>query len=112
KQTYQAATDLSGMVNEGPGPYAGTNYNKEKFEAEVLDKFSKNTPVQEIYNQLVYNLAENYEAGIQKINAINPVYTYDSNRPGGSAQSPGESTKKVHVQILLDASGSMNGKIG
>lgn len=112
KQTYQAATDLSGMVNEGPGPYAGTNYNKEKFEAEVLDKFSKNTPVQEIYNQLVYNLAENYEAGIQKINAINPVYTYDSNRPGRSAQSPGESTKKVHVQILLDASGSMNGKIG
>lgn len=112
KPTYQAATDITGMVKEGPGSYAGAKYNKEKFEAEVLDQFSKNTSTKKIYNQLVYHLAENYEAGIQKINAITPVYTYDSNRPGNAVPSQGEAEKKVHVQILLDSSGSMNGKIG
>ncbi|MCH5583666.1 VWA domain-containing protein [Shimazuella sp. AN120528] len=110
--SHQAATDISGMLKEGPGPYAGTNYEKRKFEQEVLDKFTKNTSAQDMYNQLVYNLAENYEDGLQKINAISPTYTFDTNRPGESAQSQGETTKKVHVQILLDASGSMNGKIG
>ncbi|MXQ54323.1 vWA domain-containing protein [Shimazuella alba] len=111
-KTYRAATDISGMVKEGPGPYAGTKYNTEKFQKEVLNKFTKNTSIQDMYNQMVYNLAENYEGSIQKIHAISPTYTYDTNRPGESAQSQGQTTKKVHVQILLDASGSMKAKIG
>jgi D-amino-acid dehydrogenase/Ca-activated chloride channel family protein len=111
-KTYQAATDISGMVKEGPGPYAGTNYNTENFQKEVLNKFTKNTSIQDMYNQIVYNLAENYEGSIQKIQAISPAYTYDANRPGESAQSQGQTKKKVHVQILLDASGSMKAKIG
>ncbi len=113
RQMLQVATDLPGMLKEGPGNYAGDNYQKETFQKEVLSQFSKDLSGQDVYNRLVYYFAEGYTKEIDTMNNVDPTYSLKDNRPTGNTpdSTNNQSTKKVHVQILLDASGSMAAKV-
>ena len=62
-EVKQAATDVEGMLREGPGKYAGDKYDEEKVKAE-LDKLPDNLTADEAYNYLIPLLAyEVFAAG-------------------------------------------------
>ena len=65
-EVKQAATDVEGMLREGPGKYAGDKYDEEKVKAE-LDKLPDNMTADEAYNHLVALLAEDYKPDPQGI---------------------------------------------
>jgi D-amino-acid dehydrogenase/Ca-activated chloride channel family protein len=114
KETGPIKTSLEDMLKEGPGSYAGEGkYQKEQFEQEVLSKFPKDLDGKEVYQRLLSYFAEGgYQKEIETMNSVEPIYSLHENRPtDGTSSKTKPVTKKVNVQILLDASGSMAGKI-
>ena len=59
-EDFVAAKNVEGMLREGPGIYAGDEYDQKKVEKE-LDKFPKDISPEDAYNRLIYLLAEDYE---------------------------------------------------
>src|SRR5690606_24237196 len=109
-EVKQAATDVEGMLREGPGKYAGDKYDEEKVKAE-LDKLPDNMTADEAYNHLVALLAEDYKPILKKLDALDPSIKTNIKSPGGVNAPEGELPKQVNVEILLDASGSMAGRV-
>ncbi|MFS8513662.1 MAG: hypothetical protein LOD87_08065, partial [Planifilum fulgidum] len=72
KEVKQAATDIEGMLKEGPGKYAGNKYDEEKVKAE-LDKLPTGLTADEAYNHLVALLAENYEREVEMLDSVDPT---------------------------------------
>ena len=105
-----AATDVEGMLREGPGKYAGDKYNEEKVKAE-LDKLPDNLTADEAYNHLVALLAEDYKPELEVLEKFDPTIKTNIETPGGVNAPEGELPKQVNVEILLDASGSMAGRV-
>ena len=110
EEVKQAATDVEGMLREGPGKYAGDKYDEEKVKAE-LDKLPDNMTADEAYNHLVALLAEDYKPILKKLDALDPSIKTNIKSPGGVNAPEGELPKQVNVEILLDASGSMAGRV-
>ncbi|SFG60276.1 D-amino-acid dehydrogenase [Planifilum fulgidum] len=106
----QAATDVEGMLREGPGKYAGGKYDEEKVKAE-LDKLPDNLTADEAYNHLVALLAEDYKPELKALENFDPTIKTNIKEPGGVNAPEGELPKQVNVEILLDASGSMAGRV-
>ena len=106
----QAATDVEWMLREGPGKYAGDKYDEEKVKAE-LDKLPDNMTADEAYNHLVALLAEDYKPILKELDEIDPTIKTNIKTPGGVNAPEGELPKQVNVEILLDASGSMAGRV-
>src|SRR5690606_116690 len=98
----QAATDVEGMLREGPGKYAGDKYDEEKVKAE-LDKLPDNMTADEAYNHLVALLAEDYKSILRELDALDPTIKTNIEEPGGVNAPEGELPKQVNVEILLDA---------
>jgi Ca-activated chloride channel homolog len=109
-QVKQAATDVEGMLQEGPGKYAGDKYDEEKVKAE-LDKLPDNLTADEAYNHLVALLAEDYKPELETLDNLDPTIRTNIKTPGGVNAPEGELPKQVNVEILLDASGSMAGRV-
>lgn len=113
-EDYQASNSLKGMIKEGPGMFASEKYNRENFE-KLLDQFPNNLSGQDIYNRLIYYLAENYEEDIKGMQEVDPVYRTDltKNLPEDTSGTTQKSNPapKANVVILLDASGSMRAKL-
>lgn len=106
----QAASNVEGMLKEGPGKYAGDKYDEAKVKAE-LDKFPKNISGEEAYNRLIVLLAEDYEPIVKKLENFEVSYQL-SNTPDGQAEEGSTApAEKLNVEILLDASGSMAGQV-
>ncbi|SEM82067.1 vWA domain-containing protein [Lihuaxuella thermophila] len=102
------ATDAEGMIAEGPGKFAGANYDKSKVNKE-LDQFPDNIKADDAYSRLIQLLAEDYKPVKQKLDAFDPsVAPTLTNIPGGINEPK---LSKLNVEILLDSSGSMNGKV-
>jgi Ca-activated chloride channel family protein len=112
KEVKQAATDIEGMLKEGPGKYAGNKYDEEKVKAE-LDKLPTGLTADEAYNHLVALLAENYEREVEMLDSVDPTIKTNLATPGAAKAAEGESAfpKQINVEILLDASGSMAGRV-
>ncbi|SFG26682.1 D-amino-acid dehydrogenase [Planifilum fulgidum] len=106
----QAATDVEGMLREGPGKYAGDKYDEEKVKAE-LDKLPDNLTADEAYNHLVTLLAEDYKPILKELDTFDTTIKTNIKEPGGVNVPEGELPKQVNVEILLDASGSMAGRV-
>ncbi|MFS8612900.1 MAG: VWA domain-containing protein, partial [Planifilum fulgidum] len=104
------ATDVEGMLREGPGKYAGDKYDEEKVKAE-LDKLPDNLTADEAYNYLIPLLAEDYKPHIEVYDNLDPTIKTNVKKPGGVNAPEGELPKQVNVEILLDASGSMAGQV-
>jgi len=109
-EVKQAATDVEGMLREGPGKYAGDKYDEEKVKAE-LDKLPDNMTADEAYNHLVALLAEDYKSILRELDALDPTIKTNIEEPGGVNAPEGNLPKQVNVEILLDASGSMAGRV-
>src|SRR5690606_22122986 len=109
-EVKQAATDVEGMLREGPGKYAGDKYDEEKVKAE-LDKLPDNLTGDEAYNHLVALLAEDYKPELKVLENFDPTIKTNVKEPGGVNTPEGELPKQVNVEILLDASGSMAGRV-
>jgi len=99
-----------GMLREGPGKYAGDKYDEEKVKAE-LDKLPDNLTADEAYNYLVALLAEDYKPELKVLENFDPTIKTNVKEPGGVNTPKGELPKQVNVEILLDASGSMAGRV-
>ncbi|WP_245891700.1 vWA domain-containing protein [Planifilum fimeticola] len=99
------------MLREGPGKYAGDKYDEEKVKAE-LDKLPDNMTTDEAYNHLVALLAEDYKPEVKALDELDPTIRTDRETPGSvNAPEEGKLPKRVNVEILLDASGSMAGRV-
>src|SRR5690606_16135028 len=110
-EVKQAATDVEGMLREGPGKYAGDKYDEEKVKAE-LDKLPDNLTADEAYNYLVALLAEDYKPEVKALDELDPTIRTNRETPGSvNAPEEGKLPKQVNVEILLDASGSMAGRV-
>ncbi len=105
-----AATDVEGMLREGPGKYAGDKYDEEKVKAE-LDKLPDNLSADDAYNHLVALLAEDYNPEVKTLDELDPTIKTNRETPGGVNDPEGKLPKQVNVEILLDASGSMAGRV-
>ncbi|MBN2908102.1 VWA domain-containing protein [Polycladomyces sp. WAk] len=107
--------NIDKLLAEGPGIYAGNKYDKKKVEQEMLKV--KNAPARVQYNKMVELLAEDYTDAkryYENFDTSIGQMTAPPDAKGGSTETGSSSQankQKVNVEILLDASGSMNAKI-
>lgn len=92
-----------------PGKYAGQHYDKNKMEEE-LDQYPLDLTEKQYLDNLLLLLAEDYRPYIKQFNEISTDINVNNPNVQTSIQLPAE--KKVHFSILIDASGSMNQKVG
>lgn len=108
-EDFVAAKEINGMLKEGPGPFAGENYDEEKVREE-LKKFPQGLSTEEIYSRLVFLLAENYEHEVKELDEFNTDIDFkELPKPDGPN---GPKAMEHNVLILMDASGSMADKVG
>lgn len=109
KKIPEAPTDIEGIMMQNPGIYSGENYDQEKLK-KALNELPDNLSADEAYNHLIYLLGENYQPMYQKLNALDPSIQVNLQTPqAGSEPSP--FFEQLNVEILLDASGSMAGRV-
>lgn len=116
-EPQKAATTVDGMIKEGPGKFAGDQFDEEKVKVELL-KFPKNLTADEVYDRLIWLFAEDYEAIVKEAEALKPHFTisklgdYDPNTQDPEELLKPENEKKpTQIAIVIDASGSMAGKV-
>lgn len=120
KETVEKApTDPEEMVKQGAGKY---NEKVKDLEGDALDKeinkITKNYPkgmkAEEAYNRIVAGFAANHQPGFQELEdfdiTFEEVEAYEKYK---EENEDGEEKKEgpLNVAILLDASGSMAGKV-
>ncbi|WP_165875838.1 VWA domain-containing protein [Hazenella coriacea] len=113
----KAATTVDGMIKEGPGKFAGDNFDEKKVKAELL-KFPNDLTADEVYDRLIWLFAEDYEAIVKEADALKPQFTisklgdYDPNtQEPAELLKPRDEKKPTQIAIVIDASGSMAGKV-
>ncbi len=106
----RAATKVEDMLKEGPGKFSGTKYDQEKVEA-ALDQFPDNLSEEEAYDRVVQLLAEDYQPLVKRVDSFDPTIEVETTAKPGDIEAPVENVKKMNVAILLDASGSMAGRV-
>lgn len=92
------------------GKYAGDKYDEEKVEAE-LDKIPQDASEKEIQKKLLALLGENYHPYIDFFESFDTAVNAGGNEPGGVKAPKLPEEKKVNIMILVDASGSMAGRV-
>lgn len=93
EEVKQAATDIKGMLREGPGKYAGDKYDEEKVKAE-LDKLPKNVKADQVYNLLVALLAEDYKPDVKLLDSVDPTIKTNLKTPDEVNASKGEARNR------------------
>ncbi|WP_124726345.1 vWA domain-containing protein [Staphylospora marina] len=104
----QAPRDVKGIMLQNPGLYAGDRYDEKKVQQE-LDKLPRSLSTDQWYDHLVHLLGENYQPIHSKLKAMDPTIQPTRKTPDGKIEMP--TIEKIRVQIVLDASGSMAGKV-
>ncbi|TCS94258.1 VWA domain-containing protein [Hazenella coriacea] len=102
----KAVNDFKTIMTQNPGKFSGDQYNEEAVNKE-LDNLPNNLSNEEYLDNLVYLLGEDYQPHYATIQAIDPTIRVNQATPEGKIPQVG----KINVQILLDASGSMAGKV-
>ena len=111
EESFQAADDIDGMLKEGPGKFAGDRYDEPKLKKE-LEALPGGLSAEEAYNHLIRLLAEDYGPVVKEIENFRPALDV-GNLEGSEKDSAGKQEKPdyVNISILLDASGSMAGRV-
>ncbi|WP_174614147.1 vWA domain-containing protein [Virgibacillus ihumii] len=103
----KAASEPEAMVNEGPGKfYSADEENMEKWSS-ALKRLPKDLTADEAYNHLIHYLSADYGPALKKYKNFNPSFLVDGAPEGSSDSKKQEEYKKLHVALLMDASGSM-----
>lgn len=114
KKSFQAATEIEGMLREGPGKFAGDRYDEEKVN-KALRKLPDDLTADQAYTRLIQLLAEDYGPALREIEEFDPSLQIGelkfTDKEDEDQKQGKEQAKQVHVEILLDASGSMAGRI-
>ena len=116
EEDFEIATTMDEIIEEKPGRYTGNKYNEaiihrtlDKQDLQEKDSF-------EVYQTLLKQMGEgeNYKVKYQFFEEFNPsIETAVTEMPGGiTIDGSGELGIDVNIAILLDASGSMNQKVG
>ncbi|TCS94256.1 vWA domain-containing protein [Hazenella coriacea] len=104
----KAVNEFKPIMNQNPGKFSGGKYNEAAVKKE-LDTFPKNLSDEEYFDRLVYLFAENYQPPYATMQTIDPSIHVNETTPDGKVRIP--NLEKFNVQIILDASGSMAGKV-
>ncbi|MFB7642174.1 VWA domain-containing protein [Peribacillus butanolivorans] len=91
-----------------PGRFAGSNYDEQKVQA-VLDQLPSNLTGDQYMEELLLLLAEDYRPYVSTFINFESEVTVNNQRPNEKVTLP--TSKKLHISILLDASGSMKEQI-
>ncbi|SHF17713.1 D-amino-acid dehydrogenase/Ca-activated chloride channel family protein [Seinonella peptonophila] len=92
-----------------PGVLSGTKFDEKKVK-ELAQQAPSNGDAAKYVDFIMSLVAEDYRPIIQKFNQLGTNINVNQDGQPGKLTLP--ENKKVHVSILLDASGSMNKKIG
>ncbi|GIP26677.1 hypothetical protein J23TS9_18070 [Paenibacillus sp. J23TS9] len=90
------------------GRFAGSNYNEQKVN-EALDQLPSELTADQYKEELLLLLAEDYRPYVTIFNNFETEVKVNNERPDGNITLP--TSKKLHISILLDASGSMKAQI-
>ncbi|WP_339266146.1 VWA domain-containing protein [Paenibacillus sp. FSL K6-1330] len=96
------------ILMKPPGRFAGSNYNEQKVQA-ALDEIPSEMTADQYTEELLLLLAEDYRSYVATFHNFETEVKVKNERPNGNITLP--ASKKLHVSILLDASGSMKAKI-
>ncbi|OZB92432.1 VWA domain-containing protein [Paenibacillus sp. XY044] len=105
--TQTALTDEERLLKP-PGSFAGSNYDEGKVQA-ALDQLPSNLTADQYNDELLLLLAEDYRPYVTTFMNFDSEVRVDNERPEGKITLP--ESRKLHVSILLDASGSMKAQI-
>ncbi|MGG4341559.1 VWA domain-containing protein [Paenibacillus lautus] len=96
------------ILMKPPGRFAGSNYNEQKVQA-ALDELPSEMTADQYTEELLLLLAEDYRSYITTFKEYDTEVKVDNERPNGNITLP--ASRKLHISILLDASGSMKAQI-
>uniref|UniRef100_UPI003D1A3250 hypothetical protein n=1 Tax=Kroppenstedtia sanguinis TaxID=1380684 RepID=UPI003D1A3250 len=75
-------------------------------------KYLPEMSADEAYNQLIALMAEDYKPLVKRLDHFDTTYDVKFDSPTrNQSGAPQEGEKKMSVAILLDASGSMSGRV-
>ncbi|EJQ38295.1 hypothetical protein IEE_05067 [Bacillus cereus BAG5X1-1] len=114
-KTYESlfATNAPLMIQEGPGKYAKEIALSSQETNELnkeLTSLPKDLSTEQIYVQLLNLQAQSYKEAVSKLEGIIPELAIKEQN-NGNVNSIKPKDKSLNVEILLDASGSMAGKV-
>ncbi|WP_407407325.1 VWA domain-containing protein [Peribacillus sp.] len=116
EEDFEIATTVEEMTKENPGKYTGNKYNKAIIHRALDNQDFQEKDSFEVYQSLLKLMGEgaNYKEKYQFFEAFDPsIETAVTEMPGGiTIDGSGELGIDVNIAILLDASGSMNQKVG
>ncbi|WP_170105654.1 VWA domain-containing protein [Desmospora activa] len=104
-----AATDPDEIFMQNPGRLMENGELNEDELKEVLENIPEGLSEEEIYDHLIYYLAQDYQSTYQELQAFDPSNQPHVETPDGEIQLP--ELEQINVFVLLDASGSMAGKV-
>ncbi|MGE7887708.1 VWA domain-containing protein [Bacillus cereus] len=107
------ATNAPLMIKEGPGQYAKEKALSSEETNELnkeLTSLPKDLSAEQIYVQLLKLLAQSYKEAVSKLEGIIPELAIKGQN-NETVHSIKPKDKSLNVEILLDASGSMAGKV-
>ncbi|MGN7198168.1 vWA domain-containing protein [Bacillus mycoides] len=113
--TYESlfATNAPLMIQEGPGKYAKeialSSEENNELNQELMN-LPKDLSAEQIYVQLLNLQAQSYKEAVSKLEGIIPELVIKEQN-NGNVNSIKSKDKSLNVEILLDASGSMAGKV-
>ncbi|CAG7614710.1 VWA domain-containing protein [Paenibacillus allorhizosphaerae] len=96
------------LLMKPPGRFAGSNYNEQKVQ-DALDQLTSNSTADQYMEELFLLLAEDYRPYVSTFINFETEVKVDNQRPDDKMRLP--TSKKLHISILLDASGSMKAQI-
>lgn len=110
----KAPTSLDEILSseEPEGLFAGSNYDESMVKAE-LDKLSKGMADGDIYARLLQLIGENYQqekSTFDRLEQVNYRQALLSLDPADPASAP-TTARKMNIEVVLDASGSMAEKV-
>lgn len=101
-------TPLEKELMKPPGKYSGKNYDEKKVIKE-LDQLPKNLTATQYMEKFLQLMREDYRKHVTTFVNFDPSIKVIHDKPNENFVLPPD--KKIHFSILLDASGSMYGKI-
>ncbi|WP_018759042.1 vWA domain-containing protein [Paenibacillus terrigena] len=96
------------ILMKPPGRFAGSNFDEQKVQ-EALDQLPSDLTADQYEEELLLLLAEDYRFYMTTFNNFETEVKVNNERPNGNITLP--TSKKLHISILLDASGSMKAQI-
>ncbi|MBB6673770.1 VWA domain-containing protein [Cohnella nanjingensis] len=106
----EAQTSLTDeqILMKSPGRFAGSNYDEQKVQ-EALDQLSSDLTADQYTEELLLLLAEDYRPYVTTFMNFETEVKVNNERPNDKITLP--ASKKLHISLLLDASGSMKAQI-